>query len=131
MKSRKWIKEKYFDSIEGRHWVFSGQVGNQEGNLRRLHLESAAKTAIQRHVKIKGETNPYDAKWESYLEHRLGVKMAATLRGRRALFNLWREQQGRCLICQEKITRLTGWHNHHLVWRGDGGTDGAGKRARL
>jgi RNA-directed DNA polymerase len=131
MKSRKWIKAKYFDSIDGRHWVFSGQISNQEGQLRRLHLESAAKTAIQRHVKIKGQANPYDAKWETYFEQRLGVKMAANLRGRRALFYLWREQQGRCLICQEKITRLTGWHNHHLVWRVNGGTDGADNRVLL
>jgi RNA-directed DNA polymerase len=59
------------------------------------------------------------------------VKMAATLRGRRSLLYLWREQDGLCPVCQQPITQLTGWHNHHLVWRSNGGADGAANRVLL
>ena len=87
--------------------------------------------AIHRHVKIKGQANPYDPTWEMYFEARLGVKMSATLKGRRQLLYLWKEQNGRCPVCNEKITELTGWHNHHKIWRSHGGSDGVDNRVLL
>jgi RNA-directed DNA polymerase len=44
---------------------------------------------------------------------------------------LWREQNGLCPICKQKITKLTGWHNHHIVWRSKGGSDKAENRVLL
>src|SRR5712691_3834097 len=69
--------------------------------------------------------------WERYFEARLGVQMADTLQGRRRLLSLWREQSGRCPVCEQLITQLTGWHSHHLVWRSHGGADGAANRVLL
>jgi len=54
--------------------------------------------------------------------------MAADLKKRRKLLYLWKEQNGLCPICTHKITQLTGWHCHHLVWRVSGGRDGAENR---
>ena len=71
----------------------------------------------------KGEANPYDPAWEPYFEERLGVKMAGTLAGRWTLRLLWKEQGGICPVCNQKITTVTGWHNHHIVWRTHGGKD--------
>ena len=70
---------------------------------------------IQRHTKVKGEANPYDPAWEPYFEERLGVKMAGTLAGRWTLRLLWKEQGGICPVCNQKITTVTGWHNHHIT----------------
>ena len=61
--------------------------------------------------------------WEPYFEERLGVKMAGTLAGRWTLRLLWKEQGGICPVCNQKITTVTGWHNHHIVWRTHGGKD--------
>ncbi len=130
-KSWRWIKAKYFDHVDGRNWVMSGEVISKNGRARRLHLESAAKTVIRRHVKIKGEANPYDPAWEVYFEQRLGAQMSESLRGRRRLLWLWREQDGKCVICGEPITRASGWQNHHLVARAKGGADGAENRVLL
>ena len=69
--------------------------------------------------------------WEMYFEHRLGVKMANDLKGRRQLLYLWRQQDGLCPICRQKITKLTGWHSHHLVQRSHGGSDSAKNRVLL
>jgi RNA-directed DNA polymerase len=86
---------------------------------------------IQRHVKIRGAANPYDPQWEVYFEARLRVKMTHDLKGRRQLLYLWKQQHGLCPICHQKITRLTGWHNHHTIWRTYGGSDTADNRVLL
>ena len=121
---RRWIKEKYFQIVGDRHWVFSGEM-RLRGETRQLRLYSLAYTPIRRHTKIKGEANPYDPHWEKYFEQRLDVKTEGTLRGLKMLLFLWREQQGKCPVCQERITKLTGWQTHHLIWKSHGGTDGA------
>jgi RNA-directed DNA polymerase len=125
-KPRRWIRNKYFRSVELRNWVFSGEVGDQ---TRRLF--SVASVPIKRHVKVKGAANPFDPAWEAYFEQRLGVKMAGNLKGRKQLLHLWREQNGSCPICNQKITELTGWHNHHIIWRTKGGSDSSENRVLL
>lgn len=130
-RSSQWIKRKYFQTIGQRHWVFCAQIKNQEGKTHKIHLFNLPDVPIKRHTKIKGATNPYDPAWEIYLEKRLGLKMAADLQGRRKLLFLWQEQDGLCPVCNQKITQLTGWHNHHIVWRVNGGTDKAENRVLL
>lgn len=130
-KPRRWIKDKYFKVQGSRNWVFSGEAIGRGGKTRQVKLLDAADTPIKRHIKIKGAANPYDREWESYFEERLGVKMVANLQGKRQLLHLWREQNGICPVCQQKITKLTGWHNHHIVWRTNGGKDSADNRVLL
>lgn len=125
-KSHWWIKDKYFQTVEGRNWVFSGEF-----NDRAMTLFSAGRMPIRRHTKVQSTANPFDPAWEVYFEKRLGLKMVNTLRGRRQLRYLWKEQQGICPVCQQKITTITGWHNHHIVWRSRGGTDSAENRVLL
>jgi RNA-directed DNA polymerase len=117
-KGKGWIREKYFRTVRGRAWRFYGE---HNGKARLLICASNVPTV--RHVKVKGEANPFDLEWELYFEERPGVKMGANLKGRRQLLRLWKEQGGVCPICNERITELTGWHNHHITWRSLGGTD--------
>jgi RNA-directed DNA polymerase len=130
-KSPGWIRRKYFRSMEHRHWVFHGDVVDAKGERKDYYLFKAAKMPIQRYTKLKADANPYDPRWEEYFEHRLGVKMEANLRGRRQLLHLWKAQEGLCVVCRQKITTLTGWHNHHIVWRAHGGSDRAENRVLL
>jgi RNA-directed DNA polymerase len=125
-KSSQWKKAKYFQTIGGQHWVFHG-----ERNGKNCLLFSAARVPIKRHVKVKGEANPYDPEWERYFERRLDVKMVDNLKGRRQLLYLWKEQNGICPVCKEKITEITGWENHHRSWRSWGGPDSADNRVLL
>src|SRR5207249_5274808 len=96
-----------------------------------LLLRNAIQIPIERHVKIKDSANPYDPAWETYFEQRLDIKMVGTIRGRRQLLHLWKEQDGLCPVCNQHITELTGWHNHHVIWRVHGGTDKAENRVLL
>jgi len=103
----------------------------KEGNAQQVRLFYAASVPIERHIKIKGDANPYDPQWEIYFEERLGVKMVHNLQGRRKLLHLWKQQQGICPVCHQKITKVTGWHNHHIIWRSLGGPDHMDNRVLL
>lgn len=127
----KWIKKKYFTSIEGQNWVFHGEILGQEGAFQPLQLFKAKSIAIERHVKIQNAANPYALEWETYFEKRLDVKMAHNLKGKRQLLHLWKQQGGLCPLCNRRITKLTGWHSHHIVWRSKGGKDEADNRVLL
>ena len=65
-KPRRWVKDKYFHAHEGRNWVFSGVVIGRGGVLETVRLFRAAQTSIKRHIKIRGEANPFDPSWEVY-----------------------------------------------------------------
>ncbi len=130
-KSAEWVKHKYFKTVGGCNWIFFGRVKKAKGHTQEVWLHPIAQTPIQRHTKIKAEVNPYDPAWEQYVERRLGIKMASTLRGRRTLLYLWQEQGGRCPACDQPLTELTEWHTHHIVWRVHGGEDGVKNRVLL
>ena len=130
-KTRRWIKDKYFPTGGANCWVFTGVLKEQDGQSRVVRLFAASQVHIERHTKIRAEANPYDPAWEPYFEQRLDVQMAATLKGKRWLRYLWKEQQGLCPVCHQKISRITGWHSHHILWRSKGGSDAVGNRVLL
>ena len=117
-KANEWTAKKYFTSKGGNNWVFHGIWDKQEH-----YLIDAAQVPIKRHTKIQGKANPFDPEWESYFEERLDAQMMTTYRGKQWLHHLWQEQNGDCPVCHQKITKTTGWHSHHIVWRSKGGPD--------
>jgi RNA-directed DNA polymerase len=130
-KTRWWIKEKYWPSTGPNRWVFTGVLKDEEGQTKVVQLLAASSIRIERHTKIRAEANPCDPAWETYFEKRLDVQMVGTFKGKRWLRYLWKEQGGLCPICQQKITKITGWHSHHVLWRSKGGTDRAENRVLL
>jgi RNA-directed DNA polymerase len=116
-----WVKAKYFKRVGGRDWAFTGVVPDRGGAPRLVHLCAAGSIRIRRHVKIRGDANPYDPRWEPYFEERLSQEMAASLTGRATARVLWQRQQGRCPACDQPLTLATGWHAHHRHWRVYGG----------
>ncbi len=130
-KSATWVRKKYFTTQGTHNWVFTGEVKDEKGNTKPVHLRRAFDVKIQRHTPIQGAANPFDPAWETYFEKRLDVKTEQNLTGKRQLLHLWREQDGTCPMCNQKITRITGWHSHHLIWRSKGGTDRAENRVLL
>jgi RNA-directed DNA polymerase len=130
-KGATWVKAKYFGKDGNRHWVFYGETQRTDGSTKRVRLRLAARTPIKRHTQIRAEANPFDPAWEPYFERRLDVRMVGTLAGQRRLMFLWKEQDGICPVCDQKITELTGWHSHHLVRRSYGGSDRTENRVLL
>jgi RNA-directed DNA polymerase len=130
-KHKRWVMKKYFKALPKRSWTFFGETVNRDGTTKTVHLFYASDVTIQRHIKVIGEANPYDPEWETYFEKRLDVKMEANLRGLKTLLYLWKQQKGLCPVCNQKITKISGWHSHHLIHRVHGGKDGAANRVLL
>lgn len=82
-KSKGWIAGKYFGTMGNRNWVFQTTI-TVRGLEKTIRLFKASDVPIKRHRMIKGETNPYDPLWWSYLENRqISKQKAAALPGRR------------------------------------------------
>ncbi|MGH2412206.1 MAG: group II intron reverse transcriptase/maturase [Microcystaceae cyanobacterium] len=129
-KGSRWIRRKYFRSLGNQSWIFFGEVTRAGGETRNINLLMPGEVVIQRHTKIRGDANPYDPAWESYFDQRLGLKW---LQGtnRKRLINLWKAQKGKCPICEQRITKETGWNVHHITYRVHGGTDNQSNLALL
>jgi RNA-directed DNA polymerase len=67
-KSYGWLKRKYFSS--GGVFGFSTRVVRGTGESQMLRLYSIAKTVIERHIKVRGQANPYDPDYTEYFERR-------------------------------------------------------------
>ena len=130
-KNPRWIKDKYFERHRDRDWSFVGERYDHQGQPYKVRLLLAARTPIQRHVKVQSDANPYDPACETYFEKREGDHMRDTFRGSRILRYLWHEQRGLCLACQTKITRITGWRLHSCVPRVMGGSTSTENRVLL
>jgi RNA-directed DNA polymerase len=130
-KPKQWIKDRYFRTDQGRNWDFYGEVIGKDGELREIRLFHAKKVAIKRHIKVRGAAHPYDPQWNLYFEQRLNRQMADDLKRKQILLDLWREQNGICPVCKQKISKRTGWHNHHIVWQTNGGPDDLKNRVLL
>lgn len=117
---KRWIKQRYFQQIGSRNWVFRAATGKllPSGKPAGIALYKTSDVAIRRHIKIKAEANPLDAEWESYFQKRSGWKMLDTCPGKKQLIRLWLDQEGLCPICEQRITKESGWHTHHIIRRG-------------
>ena len=130
-KPSRWIVRKYFERLDGKRRVFRERSRDEDGKPTLAKLFHAATVPIVRCVKIKGEANPYDPQWEPYFERRLELKMMANPKRRQQLLRLWFSQGGLCPECGHKITRMTGWRTHNVVWRVLGGSNRMSNRVLL
>jgi RNA-directed DNA polymerase len=125
-KNREWIRTTYYRQDGHRHWVFTGTLSNRNGQGRPIELMAAAQVRIIRYVKIRSAANPYDPKWELYLEARMGWQLTQTLAGRSRIESLWKDQEGRCLACGQPLRIAEeDCQIHHRIWRSRGGADTA------
>ena len=67
-KSCGWLKQKCFSAGGGFGFCARIQTGTAERKVLRLY--SIAKTVTERHIKVRGEANPYDPDYIEYFERR-------------------------------------------------------------
>lgn len=125
-----WIRRKYWRDIDGRA-EFASVTTSEDGSRQAVRLYLLADTVIARHQKIKADFNPFDPRWEQYGEELRMKRMRNSMRARKQFVSLFTAQAGRCALCGTAITRETGWHDHHLIRRVDGGSDLLSNRVLL
>ncbi|QLF94572.1 group II intron reverse transcriptase/maturase [Pseudomonas sp. ABC1] len=130
-KSLQWVRKKYFRTLGERSWVFATTVAGESGSKREVVLYSLASTPIERHRKVSGEYNPFDPSMEEMGENLRMARMLKKLKYRTQIMSLYRSQNGLCLLCKQPITRETGWHDHHVIYRSQGGGDTLENRVLL
>ena len=68
-KTTAWRKRKYFSATAGK-WDFGVHVRRKDGEHRVLKIYRLDRTKIERHIKVKGQANPYDSQYTEYFEKR-------------------------------------------------------------
>jgi RNA-directed DNA polymerase len=131
MKRVDWVREKYWRSIDERNWVFAADIVLPDGGKGVMELYQLSSTPIERHKKIKGAYHPYDAGWEMYGETLRQERMLKNMRHRKEWVKLYSFQQGLCALCGNEMDLDTGWHDHHIESRVEGGSDALRNRVLL
>ena len=93
-KGRKWIRLKYFKTIESNNWAFATKEGK---NL--LMLIQHSSTEIKRYVKVKGAASPYDGDW-IYWSSKMGTHPEVSTK----VATLLKRQKGICAYCGNYFT---------------------------
>jgi RNA-directed DNA polymerase len=115
-----WLKAKYFRHGNGTNWCFS------DGKDKYLYRMSSL--TIRRHLKIKGECNPYDPAWEPYLEQLRERRLPDCLQSIEWL-KLYLRQDGQCPYCGGSMAEAIDTEDvdmlcvHHVVPLSQGGKD--------
>jgi RNA-directed DNA polymerase len=113
-KPMKWIKNKYWHTIGGDNWVFATR---KEGK-NPLRLLDYADTPIVRHVKVKGESSPYDGNL-IYWSTRMGKSPEMPTR----VTTLLKRQKGKCACCGLYFRENDVLEVDHIIPKSRGGKD--------
>ena len=103
------IAQHYFSHEKGKAWWFTDPVIGQQLNP----VQATVKT--QRHVKIRGQANPFDPQWDGYFQQRDRQQAKKAFSGFRV--NVLLRQQGLCPGCRQVIQVGEDLDLHH--WDGN------------
>lgn len=129
-KTRQWIYDHYWDNT-GTRRQFAGTDVDRWGEKVQVRLYKLADTKIVRHVKVKGDYNPFDPAWEAYGEKLRRDRMDKSIWDYERL-TLWMQQAGYCALCQQQIDAAgEDCDDHHILYRRLGGSDALSNRVLL
>ncbi len=107
-KGKKWLKKKYWKTVELRNWVFKSNDGAE--------LKEHSSTPIIRHIKVRGNKSPFDGD-KIYWGKRLQASTELTTREHKLL----KKQKGKCTICHIEFKTGELWEIDHIIPRKHGG----------
>ena len=113
-KSREWVSNKYWQTIGGDNWVFATK---QKGN-NPMRLLKHSETPIVRHVKVKGESSPYDGNLV-YWSTRMGNNPEMP----KTVSTLLKKQKGKCTHCGLIFRENDVMEVDHRIPKSQGGKD--------
>jgi len=113
-KSKGWVSDKYWHTIGGDNWVFA----TRKAGTNPLRLLDHASTPIKRHVKVKGESSPYDGNlvyWSSRMGNNPEMPKRVT--------TLLKRQKGKCAHCGLYFRESDVMEVDHRIPKSLGGKD--------
>ncbi|HEY9614826.1 MAG TPA: reverse transcriptase domain-containing protein [Allocoleopsis sp.] len=113
-KNGEWVSKRYWHSIDGNNWEFATR---KEGS-NPLWLLNHADTSIVRHVKVKGESSPYDGNLV-YWSTRMGNNPEMPSR----VAKLLKKQKGKCAHCDMFFRENDVMEIDHKIPKSKGGKD--------
>jgi RNA-directed DNA polymerase len=109
-----WVSKRYWHSIGRNNWIFATR---KEG-LTSLRLLNHADTPIVRHVKVKGESSPYDGNLV-YWSSRMGKNPEMPSK----VSKLLKKQKGKCTHCEMFFRESDVLEVDHKIPKSQGGKD--------
>jgi RNA-directed DNA polymerase len=109
-----WVSKKYWHTLGGENWVFATR---EEGKTL-FRLLSHVSTPIVRHVKVKGESSPYDGNLV-YWSTRMGNNQEMPNR----VSKLLKRQKGKCAYCDMFFREDDVMEVDHRIPKSKGGKD--------
>jgi len=128
-KTQAWVYLRYWLLRDDRR-SFQATATNKDGEQVSHELYRLADTPIVRHVKVKGDFNPFDPAWAAYGEQLRVQRMSKDVWGYQR-GKLWDAQCGRCVLCGHPIDDHDACDDHHIVHREHGGSDALSNRVLL
>ena len=113
-KSKKWVKNRYFHNIQGNQWTFACQ-GERRKKRITLTLYPIAKTPIERHIKVKGNSSPDDPSLKEYWEKRHQKNGKSYWEKGSKYYQVAKLQNWKCPICGEPLFNGEEIETHHIV----------------
>ncbi|MBP5975793.1 group II intron reverse transcriptase/maturase [Brasilonema sp. CT11] len=114
LKNGEWVSEKYWHQMGGDNWVFA----TKEVDKTLLGLLNHANTPIVRHVKVKGESSPYDGNLV-YWSTRMGNNPEMPSK----VSKLLKKQKGKCAHCGLYFRENDVIEVDHKIPKSKGGKD--------
>ncbi len=102
-KSKTWVSNKYWKTVGNDNWVFKS-TGKYE-----TALHKHAKTAITRHIKVRGELSPYNGETLYW-----GKRMSNHPEMKKSVANLLKKQNGKCNWCGLPFQEGDKLENDHI-----------------
>lgn len=113
-KSCTWVSKKYWHSIDDDNWVFA----TKEAGENPLRLIDHTRIKIVRHIKVKGESSPYDGNLV-YWSSRMGNNPEMPKR----VASLLKWQKGKCAHCGLFFRENDVMEIDHITPKSKGGKD--------
>jgi len=113
-KSEDWVSKKYWHERNGRNWIFAAKNGDDEIGTLLLHTA----IPIVRHVKVKGQTSPFDGNLV-YWSIRRGQHPETPKR----VAKLLKRQKGKCTHCNLVFRSGDIMEVDHKIPKSKGGKD--------
>jgi RNA-directed DNA polymerase len=113
-KSKTWVSNKYWQTIGNDHWVFA----TREEETNPLRLRKHGEVKIIDHVKVKGESSPYDGNLV-YWSTRMGKHPEMPKR----MATLLKAQKGKCPHCGLHFRDGDVMEVDHRIPKSKGGKD--------